>query len=610
MSQVNMLETGPKFIPEDKVKEIREACSIVEVISDYVSLKKTGTNYRGLCPFHNEKTPSFFVNEEKKFFNCFGCGERGDVFSFLMKHENMNFQEAVRSLSKRTGISLPEKALTPQQQKMLGEREECFGINESAAKFYNDLLLQDRAGEEAKNYLIKRGINIETIKDYCLGFAPEGWGSVVKYLRSKNLSLPNAQKLGLIIGKGNGQYYDRFRNRIVFPIYNVSHRIMGFGGRIISEGEPKYLNSPESFIYQKRRNLYGLQTALKYIKKENRVIIVEGYIDLLSLHQAGIKNTVAALGTALTEQQIQILKRYTSNIITVFDSDPSGKKAMIRSLEPFLNNSVSPRVVILPPGDDPDSFVRKQGQKAFVDRIENAGSLFDFVVGEIVQRNQTATPRGKIDACEEVVPFLKMISDEMERDLYVQKVSQKLGIKQEHIYSKMGSTSKPGRFARSEKPVLQTTSAFQNNAEKLILRIMIDYPETIDIVEKEALLEDFTEPDLKELGKLLCMEIKQHGKHNLPYLFDKLENESWKKIIAELSFQDNYAGNHVKTLEDCIRDLRLRKSSRERKKVKALIEQAETTRDDSLSLKYQLEYQNLLQEERKIQRYKLNFYQI
>ena len=607
--KAHMLETVSKFIPEDKVREIRQTCNIVEVISDYVSLKKIGVNYRGLCPFHNEKTPSFFVSEDKKFFNCFGCGTKGDIFTFLMKYENLSFQEAARLLAKRSGINLPEKPLSPQQRKRLSEREEYFSINQTAAKLYNNLLSKDKRGGEARNYLKERGISLETIQEYNLGFAPEGWDTLIKHFRSCNISLSGAQKIGLIISKGNERYYDRFRNRVIFPISNVSRHIVGFGGRIIDSGEPKYLNSPESVIYSKKYNLYGLHSASKHIQKEGKVIIVEGYLDLLMLHQAGIKNSVAALGTALTEQQIQILNRYTPNIITVFDSDPSGEKAMIRSLEPFLKSALSPRLVLLPQGDDPDSFVRQHGQDAFRVKTDEAGLLLDFVIEKIIQKHQIATPRGKINACDEIVPLLKKISDGMERDLYVQKVSQRIGVKEAHIRLKMGTASNLDRTAGSERQPVESPLDSQKNAEKLILKIIISCPETINIVDKESLVEEFTDPDLKDICKFLINAYKQEGVLSLPCLMDMIEEEPWKKIIAEISFKDDSPGDPAKILEDCMRSIRLKKNGMELEKVNSLLKQAEAVHDESLSLKYQMEFQNLLKEKKEIRQHKVTFRQ-
>jgi DNA primase len=607
-----MLETKPNIIPENKLREIRETCSIVEVISGYVSLKKIGSNYRGLCPFHNEKTPSFFVSDDRKYFNCFGCGTRGDVFTFLMKRENVSFKEAARLLAKRTGIYLPEKPLSPQQQKRLSEREQYFRINETTARYYNHLLLNDKRAEKARAYLKERGISLETIKDedYFLGFAPEGWDSLAKHFRSKNISFPSAQKIGLVAaGKSDEHYYDRFRNRIIFPIFNVSRHIVGFGGRIIDKGEPKYLNSSESVIYSKRHNLYGLNAASRQIQKEGHVIIVEGYLDLLALHQAGIKNSVAALGTALTEDQIRILNKYSSDIIIVFDADPSGEKAMIKSLEPFLESDISARMVLLPQGDDPASFLQQHGQRAFREKIDGAGLLLDFVIEKIIQKNKIATPKGKRDACNEIGPLLKKISDEMERDLYVQKVCRRIGIKEDHFRLKMRTASKSNRLVRSDKQQSEIPLTSRENAEKLILKLMISHPETIGIIDRNSLLEEFTDTDLKELCRLLSRSYKQQGGLNLPNIMDIVEKESWKKIIAEDFFRDALPGDAAKILEDCIRNIRLKKNSRGLEKVNALLKQAEADRDESLSHTCQREHTSLLKEKKQILQFKLNVFQ-
>lgn len=605
-----MVESLSQFIPDDKVREIRETCSIVEVISDYVSLKKVGINYKGLCPFHNEKTPSFFVNENKKIFHCFGCGLSGDVFTFLMKHDNLSFVETTRLLAKRFGIYLPEKPLSPQQQRQRSERDTYVHINEIAAQFYNKLLAQDPRGETARKYLDKRGISSDTIRDYNLGYAPEGWNALGNYLSKARIPLAAAQKIGLIISKDNGQYYDRFRNRIMFPIINAARQVIGFGGRVFNDGEPKYLNSPESVIYNKRNNVYGLPAAVHAIQKENRAIIVEGYIDLLMLHQEGIKNAVAALGTALTEQQIQLLKRYTTNIITVFDADPSGEKAMIRSLEPFLKGSVSPRLVVLPQGEDPDSFVRRYGAQAFRDKIEGAGVLLDFVVESIIKKHDVSTPRGKVNACDEIVPLLEMISDTMERDLYIQKVSQRLSINEAHIRTRGHSGGQTHQASpNAGGSAAQALSDFRKNAELLVVKLMVSHPETIDIISRESLLEEFSDPDLKKLGMIIETTRKETGDVYLPSIMNGMKEDRLKSILAEMSFQNDALENPIKTLEDCIRNIRLQKIGMERKKINLLLKQAEALHDDSSSIKYQQKYLKLVEEQKKIVRFKLDFLQ-
>lgn len=601
---------GAQFIPEDKVREIRETCSIVAVISDYVSLKKVGVNHKGLCPFHGEKTPSFFVNENRKFFHCFGCGMSGDVFTFLMKHDNVSFAEAARMLAKRFNIYLPEKPLTLTQQKRLSEREEYLQINQAAAAFYHKLLLHDARGKIARSYLEQRGLRQEMLEEYCIGYAPEAWDSLVNFLRSEKISLAAANRIGLIINKGKDQFYDRFRSRILFPILNVSRQIIGFGGRIITEGEPKYLNSPESVLYTKRASLYGLHSAASAIQKQNRVIVVEGYFDLLTLHQAGIKNAVAALGTALTEQQIQTLKRYTSDIITVFDADPSGEKAMIRSLEPLLKCSVAPRLVVLPEGEDPDSFTRKHGGDAFREKIDAAAALLDFVMEKIIQKHDIATPRGKVTACDEIVPLLALITDTMERDLYIQKTAQRLGVAEAQLRSRSKAGSQKLSPAVLQQPPAESSLDFRKDAEAVILKLMTIHPETIAIIDRDSLLDEFLSPELKKIGAALITCYRQQGDINLGFVTELLAEPPLQRLLAHLAFQQDVAGPQPqKILEDCIRSLRLKKISKERHRITLLLKQAEAAHDESSTIKFQKQYLQLVEEQKKVSRFRLDFLQ-
>lgn len=602
-----MQSTGSNtFIPEEKIREIRESVSIIGVISDYVSLKKKGANYQGLCPFHQEKTPSFSVNENKNFFYCFGCHESGDVFSFLMKKENISFNEAAKLLARRVGIIIPEKPLTPQQVRTQSEKEELFEINKKAASLYNKLLLEDKRAAKARQYLESRGISTETIHTYGLGYAPDSWDSLTKELRGSSRHLLLAQKTGLVVKKDNDRYYDRFRNRIIFPIINLSRNVAGFGGRIIETGEPKYLNSPESIIYSKRHTLYGLPNAVKDIKNNEKAIIVEGYLDVLSLHQAGIKNSVAPLGTALTEHQIQILSRYTQNIITVFDSDPSGEKAMIRSLEPFLAHNIAPCLVLLPENEDPDSFVRTNGETAFREKVDNAGLLLDFVIEKIIKKNQIATPRGRTNACDEIVPLLKKIADVMERDIYIQKISRRMNLKEEHIRSRMENVSAKRGFSDIEKKKTETASASNKNAELLVLQLMLCHPKIINIVDKSSFIEELTDTDIKQICSMVLAEHREKGNFSLSSLIEKTEKEDLRKIIAKNSFENHLTGEPTKILEDCIKDIRLKKNIREQEQVRNLLRQAEAAKDEKLSIKYLEESQKLLKEKKNIHRLEIN----
>jgi len=353
-----------------------------------------------------------------------------------------------------------------------------------------------------------------------------------------------------------------------------------------------------------------LHSAASVIQKQNRVIVVEGYFDLLTLHQAGIKNAVAALGTALTEQQIQTLKRYTANIITVFDADPSGEKAMVRSLEPLLKCSVAPRLVVLPQGEDPDSFTRIHGGDAFREKIDSAAPLLDFVMEKIIQKHDIATPRGKVTACDEIVPLLELIADTMERDLYIQKTAQRLGVPEVQLRSRSTAAGHKQAPSPAQQPPAETSLDFKKDAEAIILKLMIIHPETIALIDRDALLDEFLSPELKEIGAALITVYRQHGDINLGCVTELLAEASLQKLLAHLAFQQDVAGPPPqKILEDCIRSIRLKKISRERQRITLLLKQAEAARDESSTIKFQRQYVQLVEEQKKISRFRLDFLQ-
>jgi DNA primase len=600
------LEDLSIFIPEEKIAEIRASCSIVAVISSYASLTKAGTNYKGLCPFHEEKTPSFVVSEAKKIFHCFGCGASGDVFTFLMKFEHMSFQSAVRLLAKRQGISLPEKELSPEQRKKRGEREEQFSINQIAAQFYHEILLHNQRGKKARDYLQQRGIDTACITAFSLGFAPEGWNALLQHLKTRQVSLIHAQNTGLIIPRGTGHYYDRFRERIMFPIFNMARQIVGFGGRVIGTGEPKYLNSPESQLFTKRNQLYGLHVAAPYLVQHDEAILVEGYFDLLSLHQAGIKHVVAPLGTALTVQHIQLLKRYTTNIITVFDADTSGEKAMIRSLTPFLEQGISPRMVLLPAGHDPDSFVRRRGAQAFAELVKNAVPLLDFVLSQTMKRFALDTAQGKIRASEEVIPLLRNIAHELERDLYMQKVAQILGIKESYLIAKIGNQPQAAApHFSSQRSDPDPALAAAEKAERMIVELMLLHPDIIATVDENAFLEEFVTPELREVGRLLCSRYREAGTVTITDVLHSVTDEPLKQFITEISFKEQCGAPPLKILEDCIHRIRMEKVRKQRETTKRLLQEAEAAHDEASCSKLQRTYQNLIEEEKRIQHFRI-----
>ncbi len=352
-------------IPDDKISEIKNSADIVDIVSEAVLLKKAGRNYLGLCPFHSEKTPSFTVSPEKQMFHCFGCGVGGNVFTFLMKHQGVSFPEAVKTLARRYGIDLPSPRMSPAQKKVASERETLLSISDQAAQFFYSQLQSPR-GEHARQYLEKRGLSGKINETFKIGYAPAGWDHLLNHFKKQSVPLKMVEKAGLLAQKND--YYDRFRDRIIFPITDISDRIVGFGGRVLDDSLPKYLNSPETPLYNKRKILYGLGTVKQDCRQAEMVYITEGYMDFLALYRHGIKNVVATLGTSLTVDQVRLLRGYVNKAVLVFDSDEAGIKAAQRAVEVFnREKGIDPYILTLPTGHDPDTYLRDYGGDAFLD---------------------------------------------------------------------------------------------------------------------------------------------------------------------------------------------------------------------------------------------------
>ncbi|MBU4074519.1 MAG: DNA primase, partial [Proteobacteria bacterium] len=406
-------------IPEDKIEEIRRRADIVSLIGGYVTLRKAGKNFLGLCPFHREKTPSFTVSPEKQMFYCFGCSEGGDAVSFLMKLNQLTFPEAVRHLAGKAGVVIPERTVSHEEKERRTLREQIRQTNEIAAGFFADAL-RSPAGEGAREYLRKRGIGEEAVSTFRLGLAPDGWRHLLDFLGKKGISPQLAEKAGLIVPRAGQQdrgYYDRFRGRLMIPIEDVDGHVIAFGGRVMGAGEPKYVNSPESAVYTKGNNLYGLARTREAIRERGFAILIEGYFDLISLWNAGITNVAATLGTALTRSQIDLIRRYTTHVAAVFDSDEAGRKALARSLELFLAGNIHARAVILPDGYDPDDFVRTRGREEMEGLVTRALPMVDYYIEEIL--GGRGTLEEDRDKLREAVSFICRIEDAIARNLFV-----------------------------------------------------------------------------------------------------------------------------------------------------------------------------------------------
>lgn len=564
------------FLSEEKVSEIRDRANILEVVSDYVSLKKAGKNYRGLCPFHSEKTPSFMVNEAKQMFHCFGCGEGGDVFAFLMKVGNYSFPQAVEQLAKRYGVTLPSRELTLSQKKEIAKKNLLFQINQIASEYYHHLLTQSRDAEEARSYLAQRGIGKEMIEEYRLGYSLDRWDGLVQYLRDKKVSLELAWELGLVLPKRREGWYDAFRGRIIFPIFDLHRQVVGFGGRIIKTGEPKYLNSPESAIYHKGETLYGLQVAKGYIPEKECVIIVEGYFDLLTLHRYGFKHSVATLGTALTTQHIHILNRYTKNLITVFDSDQAGVQATLRTLPLFLEEEVWGKMVLLPKGEDPDTFLEKGGVEDFERRLGGAIPLIDFFFDRLMGQYDAKSIEGKVKIAQEGVQLIAKIRDPIRRDFYLRSLAERLGVKEMVLYDLLRSSPKRRLKVQEEVKRLSVEGGDLPKSEEMLVRLMIHYPRFIPLISGEGVIMEFENQVLRKMAEGLEQLYQRRGRVDPKEVLGYLE-ENIQKRFCQLVFQDEaFEENQMeKIVRDCIQKIRERRFKRDRLELLKRIQEAE-----------------------------------
>ncbi len=521
-------------IPEDKLAEIRNAADIVDVVSSRVQLKKAGRDYSGLCPFHTEKTPSFTVSPSKQIFHCFGCGTGGSVFNFLMLYENMTFPEAVETLSRQYGIPLPTRKMTENEKKQISQRQQLLEINKKVMEFYREMLLKRPEGESARRYLKNRNTRRELVDAFALGFAPDSWDSLTRFFSRKKVAMSLAEKAGLVAPRQGGGYYDRFRNRVVFPIFDAAGQVVAFGGRVLDDAKPKYLNSPETSIYNKRRVLYGLHAAREKCRSEQAVFVVEGYFDLLTMHQFGIGNTVATLGTSLTREHVRRLKGYAKKAFLVFDSDAAGIKAAHRTTGIFVDEGMEAAVVLLPEGHDPDSFLFEFGTEDFFKVAEKALGLVDFQIQSAIDRNGVSL-EGKIRIITEVAEPLAQITDSAARSIYIRYLAEKIRVDETTILEKVSRSqekSKPGD-TRHNLPKSPAVDRF----EARIITMMLQCPEMIDEIRNQKIIDHFEDSRLKAIGsRILAIYPQKVG--NIAEFINRLEDEHHGRLVASLCIDD------------------------------------------------------------------------
>ena len=538
-------------ISDDKIDEVRNSTDIVEIISAYVHLKKRGKNFLGLCPFHTEKTPSFTVSAEKQMYHCFGCGKGGNIFTFLMEMDKISFVEAVRSLASKSGITIPEesKPLTEEQT----EFENYYAICRFAGMHFFKNLTETDEGKEALQYFYTRGFTDETIRTFGLGYAMNAWDAFVNKAQMEGFKAEDIAKVGLARVRDDGSLYDYFRGRAIFPIFSTQGRVIGFGARKMLEDDAiagKYINSPETPIYNKSRVLYGLFHSKDAVRQEDNALMVEGYADLISLYQAGIKNVVASSGTALTEEQLTLIGRYSKNLTLVYDADTAGTSATVRGIDLALEHGLHVRIVELPEGDDPDSFVQKHGGKEFKERLLNAISFIDFRAKQFQRAGAFATAEGKTQAVRSLVHTIAKMNDELQRNFYVKEVAEKYSIYESVLFHELDqAVSQEKRFQRADTypklnssprqtevgvPVLPEMKMLPPEERDIVKLILEGNPDVIRYVLSNISLLQLSDERARKLAQRVLDLYDERGTIDAPSIVTEVQEPELKNLITDL----------------------------------------------------------------------------
>lgn len=550
-------------ISDNILDEIQNRCDITEIISGYIPLKKAGRNFKANCPFHHEKTASFVVSPDKQIFHCFGCGSGGDVFSFIMKQERMDFPEAVRFLGDKVGLKVETevKANYSQEGSFTGS---LYRINELAEKYFQQNLLNpnDRQAQSALSYLHKRGLEKSAIENFHIGLAVDKWDGLLNFLVKNGISPDLMLKSGLIVKNSTGKIYDWFRNRIMFPICNSQGKRIGFGGRVwdalpgpILANQPKYVNSPETEVYKKSKILFGFNQSKKFIIDKDYCIVVEGYLDVIIPFESGIKNIVASCGTALTSDHARIIKRYTHNVVIVFDADDAGQEATLRSLDLLIEEGLNVRIVRLEPGSDPDSFVRKYGAEKFQNLVDQASSLFDYKLNRLSSKFNKTVPEEKARIAASMLETIDKIKNAILRSTYIKKLSESLALKEEILFSELKKI-KTSSTASSEVSKVDNAKIYKMSkiAEKMLMSLMFEDGKFIKDLKQVVGYDEFSDPIAKKIVKHLYEQDLVECKP--AELFSKIGDNQINSFICNLLVSDMGIDNKKKSFDDCVRKIK------------------------------------------------------
>ena len=532
------------LIPERLIDEIQAQADIAELIARYVPLKRAGQHFKAHCPFHKERTPSFMVNTQKQIFHCFGCGAGGNIFSFLMQHDRLTFPEAVRQLADQVGVRLPEEG---------GERASdtapLYALLEKVCRYFERWLQDSTRGKAARAYLQSRGVSEDTRARYRLGLAPAGWNHLLKAAGGTGVSVAQLEAAGLII-KGRSSHYDRFRNRVIFPIQDARGRVIGFGGRSLDGQEPKYLNSPETAVYSKSRQLFGLPQAKDALVARKTAIVVEGYFDCLILAQAGFAHTVSPLGTALTSEQARLLRRYAEQVILAFDPDAAGEQATLRGIDLLVEVGLQVRVAALPRGLDPDECLRTSGQERFQRMLEEGPSLIEFLIETARRRHPLRTTEEKVQAAQGVLPTVAKVPNAMLRSEYVRLVAERLGVNEAAVAEELRKVQPRAAIARPAAPVLRPAA---QGPEQLLAALVLDDPGLWS--EARVSLSDITDPALRRVLGVVC-ELQAAGEPVTPaHVVSRVSREGLDATVSALVELARTTADAPAAFADCVRRL-------------------------------------------------------
>ncbi len=543
---------------DDLIDEIRNRNDIVDVISQYVVLKRSGRNFFGLCPFHKEKSPSFSVSPDKQIFHCFGCGMGGNVFHFISKMENVSFREALETLAEKAGVELPTLE-SDEDNKLLQLKSKVYEINKCVAEFYHENLYKPNA-KPAQEYVKKRKMDNATLKNFMIGYSNNSYNELYNMLKEKGFTQEEILASSLVNKTKEGKFIDRFRGRLMFPIQDVRNRVIAFGGRVLDDSKPKYINSPENIVYSKGRHLFGLNVAKKYESKMKKIIIVEGYMDAISLHQRGMHNVVASLGTAMTDAQGHLLRNNSEQVVIGYDSDGAGQAATMRGLEILQSMGCDIRILQIEGAKDPDEYVVKYGPERFLKQVDNAISLVEYKVKVLKSNLSLEQPNDKIKFLKEIAKVLSKIENDIEKEVYADKIAKEYKVSKEAIYAEINKLEKANKPASKllEKSKPRIGVKTQNiineqidKREKLAIYLLINYPnESYEIIRRNININDFKNEKNKNIVKKLYEELEK-GNSNINNVLDWFEDEQTINYISWILAYDF----EITELNKCITDL-------------------------------------------------------